>query len=180
MILKIFLRFVLLGFYSFGGGYVFLPIMENELVEKLGWISKDQFVIALTAGQISPGPVAVAGSFAGFMAGYNYFKSVPMAILCSFMAWAGTNVATIVCMGTIMKIYKKIEGSPVTCYIRHFVMPVVVGLIFYLAVKMGVSYMVTWHQVVIAIVAFILAYNRKIDYAFIVIGGGLIGYFFLK
>ncbi|MCD4782279.1 MAG: chromate transporter [Candidatus Eremiobacteraeota bacterium] len=180
MVLKIFLRFVLLGFYSFGGGYVFLPLMESELVEKLGWITKEQFVIALTAGQISPGPVAVAGSFAGFLAGYNYFKSVPMAILCSFMAWAGTNVATIVCMGAIMKMYKKIEGSPFTGYIRHFIMPVVVGLILYLAVKMGISYMISWPQIVIAVVAFAIAYSRKIDFAFIIIGGGLIGYFFLK
>lgn len=178
--LKIFLTFVTLGFVSFGGGYVFLPLMETELVDKLGWMTSDQFIIALTAGQISPGPVAVAGSFAGFIVGYNKFGTMPAAFLCAFLAWAGTNVSTLVCMGLIMRVYHKIAASPITCYVRQFVMPVVIGLIFYLGVKLGLSSIITPTQAVIAVAAFILAWTKKLDYAFIIIGGGLIGYFFMK
>ena len=178
--LDIFFKFVVMGFCSFGGGYVFLPLMETELVEKLGWLNHEQFIIALTAGQISPGPVAVAGSFAGFLVGYNFYGNFPAAILCSFLAWLGTNVATLVCMPLIMKVYHTLAKSPATCYIRHFVMPSVIGLIFYLALKMGVTSVISPPQAVIAIVAFILASTKKIDYAFIIIGGGLIGYFFMR
>ena len=178
--LEVFLKFVILGFCSFGGGYVFLPLMETELVEKLGWLNHDQFIIALTAGQVSPGPIAVAGSFAGFLVGYNFYGNFPAAILCSFLAWMGTNTSTIVCMPLIMKVYHKLAKSPATCYIRHYLMPSVIGLIFYLALKMGVGSLVSVPQIIIAVVAFILAYTKKIDYAFIIIGGGIVGYLFLK
>lgn len=178
--LSIFLKFVVMGFCSFGGGYVFLPLMETELVEKTGWLNHEQFVIALTAGQISPGPVAVAGSFAGFLVGYNFYGNYPAAIFCSFLAWLGTNMATLICMPIIMKVYHTLAKSPATCYIRHYVMPSVIGLIFYLALKMGVTSLVTFPQVAIAVVAFILADSKKVDYAVIIVGAGVIGYFFMK
>jgi len=178
--LKVFITFVILGFCSFGGGYVFLPLMESQLVEKLGWLNHEQFIIALTAGQVSPGPVAVAGSFAGFMVGYNIYGTYTAAFVCAFLAWFGTNCATLVCMPIVMRVYHKAAKSPATSYIRHFVMPAVIGLIFYLAVKMGVTSLVSFPQILIALVAFFLAWTRKIDYAFIIIGGGLIGYFLLK
>ncbi len=179
MLLRVFLTFVMLGFFSFGGGYTFLPLMEQELVEKLHWLDRGEFLLSLTAGQISPGPIAVAGSFAGFLIGYNQHHTFLSGLLYSTVAWIGTNVATIICMSFIMRIYDKIAHHPAIEYTLQFVMPVVIGLIFYLGVKMGVIGVKSFIQLLIATSAFILAFTKKLDYAFIIIGGGVIGYLFL-
>lgn len=177
--IRFFLCFLMLGFFSFGGGYALLPLMENELVERLKWISPDQFLLALTAGQITPGPVAVAGTFAGFMIGFNFHHSILYACIYATLAWIATNLPTVVCMELIMRGYKKVIDHPVIPFIMQLVMPVVIGLIFCLAIKIGIIGMVSLPQCAIAMVAFILASTRKIDYAFIIISGGIIGYFFL-
>jgi chromate transporter len=169
----------MLGFFSFGGGYSFLPLMQTELVEKQHWLTRDQFILSLTAGQISPGPVAVAGSFAGFIIGYNIHHTYIGGITYAFLAWVGTNTATILCMGIIMKVYKWFASHPVIPYILEFLMPVVIGLIFYLTVKMGSGEFSTLTQVIIAVLSFALALSKKIDYALIIIGGGILGYFLL-
>lgn len=180
MLIRIFTTFIALGFSSFGGGYVLLSMLEHELVEKLGWITKDQFILTLAAAQVSPGPVAIAGVFAGFLTGYNYYHNIPMAIFCSFLAWIGANISVPICMGLLMKLYDRISCSPIMDYICLFLMPIIIGIILYLGAKMGVNSMVTVPQVFIAIVAFILAWSKKVDFAIIIIGGAVIGYLFLR
>jgi chromate transporter len=187
MILRVFLTFVMLGFFSFGGGYAFLPLMQTELVLRQQLLTRNQFVLAITAGQISPGPVAVAGSFAGFLIGYDLYGTFLAGVSFGFIAWVGTNLATIVSMGIVMRVYHRICDHPAVTRILDLVLPVVIGLILYLAADMGAQIQVNIReglvepvpQVVIAIIAFILAYTKKVDYAFIIIGAGLIGYFFL-
>lgn len=179
MILRVLLTFIILGFFSFGGGYTFLPLMESELVEKLNWLTREQFLVSLTAGQITPGPVAVAGTFAGFLVGYNTYHTILAGIGFATVGWIGTNVASVVCMTIVMKVYGWIAAHPVVTFVQQFVMPVVIGLIFYLAVKMGITGMVSYPQLLIALAAFVIAMSRKVDYAFIIIGGGIVGYLFL-
>lgn len=174
------LKFIILGFLSFGGGYTFMSLMEGELVSKTGWLTNDELVLALTAGQITPGPVAVAGSFAGFLIGYKISNNLWQGLLYAFIAWIATNVATVTCMSVIMRFYRKIAGHPAAEFIMKLVMPAVIGLIFYLALKIGLKGMISYPQIGIAAVAFILARYSKIDYVFIIISGGIIGYFFLK
>jgi chromate transport protein ChrA len=135
--------------------------------------------MAVAAGQMSPGPVAVAGSFTGFLVGYNYYHNIPMSILCSFLAWVGTNISTPVCMTIVIKLYRKINDSHLADKISLFVTPVVIGIILYLGVKMGADSINTYQQILIAAIAFTLTWTKKMDIAFIIILSGAAGYFLL-
>jgi chromate transporter len=178
-IIQFFFTFVVLGFFSFGGGYSFLPIMEIELVDKLKWITHQQFILSITVGQVTPGPVMVAGSFAGFLAGYNFFHTIPAGIFFAAIAFLGANLATLTCMGVVMRIYKRVSRHPMMESLPQYIMPVVIGLILNLALKVGINGMTGWPQIVIGITAFALAITKKVDFVYIIIGGGLVGYFFL-
>lgn len=168
-----------LGFFSFGGGYSFLPIMEIELVDKLKWITHQQFIFSITVGQVTPGPVMVAGSFAGFLVGYNFFHTIPAGIFFALLAFIGANVATLACMSLMMRIYKRVSHHPMVESLPQYIMPIVIGLILNMALKVGISSISGWPQITIGIVAFILAITKKVDFVYIIIGGGLVGYFFL-
>ena len=56
---RLFVTFFKLGLFTIGGGYVMIPLIEREVVDKNGWIEKSDFVDLLAIAQSSPGVLAV-------------------------------------------------------------------------------------------------------------------------
>ncbi|KDR93830.1 chromate transporter [Peptoclostridium litorale DSM 5388] len=56
---EIFLIFLKIGFFTFGGGYAMIPIIEDELTIKKNLLSPDEFVDIISIAQSFPGPIAV-------------------------------------------------------------------------------------------------------------------------
>ena len=59
LILTLFLCFFKIGAFTFGGGYAMLSLLENEFVEKKGWLTKDEFLDMIAIAESTPGPVAI-------------------------------------------------------------------------------------------------------------------------
>ncbi len=55
---------------SFGGAYAALGIWRVR-ANALGWLGESRFGDALVVGEATPGPLLLAGSFIGFLAGFN-------------------------------------------------------------------------------------------------------------
>ncbi len=63
----LFFSFSKIGVFTFGGGYAMIPLIEAEVIEKHGWIKKEEFVDLLTIAQSIPGPLALnASAFVGY------------------------------------------------------------------------------------------------------------------
>lgn len=56
---EIFLLFFKIGMFTIGGGYVMVPVMQKEICEKKGWMSKGDFTDMLGVTQAAPGPIAI-------------------------------------------------------------------------------------------------------------------------
>jgi chromate transporter len=56
------------GALSFGGGFVIIPLMQNEAVHVYHWMSSAQFLNAVALGQITPGPVLATVAAVGYAA----------------------------------------------------------------------------------------------------------------
>jgi chromate transporter len=64
---EIFFVFAKMGCVTFGGGYVLLPIIERELIQKRGWTSTEEVLQYYTIAQITPGIIAVnVSTFIGY------------------------------------------------------------------------------------------------------------------
>ena len=63
------LFFLEAGAFTFGSGLAVVPFLHHGLVEQHHWLSERQFLDAVAMGLISPGPVVIMASFAGYLAG---------------------------------------------------------------------------------------------------------------
>jgi chromate transporter len=57
--LQLFLSYLKIGFFGFGGGYAMLSLIQNEIVEQRGWLTATQFADIVAVSQITPGPIAI-------------------------------------------------------------------------------------------------------------------------
>ena len=74
---EFFTIFFKIGMFTIGGGYAMIPLIENEIVNKRQWISKEDFIDLLAISQSAPGVLAVNISiFIGFK-----LKKLPGAIV---------------------------------------------------------------------------------------------------
>ncbi len=61
------LFFLKAGAFTFGSGLAIVPFLHEGLVSDRGWLTEQQFVDAVAMGLISPGPVVIMATFAGYL-----------------------------------------------------------------------------------------------------------------
>ena len=67
---QLFISFLQVGLFSIGGGYAAMPLIQNQVVEKHGWITMGEFTDLITIAEMTPGPMAVnSATFVGIRIG---------------------------------------------------------------------------------------------------------------
>ena len=59
LICSLFITFLKIGAFTFGGGYAMIALLENEFVEKKKWLEKSEFLDMVAVAESTPGPVAI-------------------------------------------------------------------------------------------------------------------------
>jgi chromate transporter len=89
-LLSILLVFLKLGVVVFGSGYVLLAFLQADLVDRLHWLTPNQLLDAVTAGQVTPGPVFATATFLGYLLhGYSGAAVATLAIFLPSFIMAG-------------------------------------------------------------------------------------------
>ena len=66
--LSLFLQFLKYGLLCFGGGYMIIPLLYTDLVEKTSTLTPESYGNLLAVSQMTPGAVSVnTGTYVGFM-----------------------------------------------------------------------------------------------------------------
>ncbi len=67
---QLFLTFLKIGAFTFGGGYAMIALLENEFIEKKKWIDREEFLNMVAVAESTPGPVAVnSATYLGYRVG---------------------------------------------------------------------------------------------------------------
>lgn len=64
--IELFFSFLQIGFFSIGGGYATIPLIQDQIIQFHQWLTLQEFVDIITVSQMTPGPLAVnASTFVG-------------------------------------------------------------------------------------------------------------------
>ena len=65
--LQLFVSYLKIGFFGFGGGYAMLSLIQNEVVVQNAWMSNAEFADIVAVSQMTPGPIAInSATYVGY------------------------------------------------------------------------------------------------------------------
>lgn len=129
--IQLFLSFLQIGAFSFGGGYAAMPLIQNQVVDLHGWLTMNEFTDLVTISQMTPGPIAVnSATFVGIqIAG-------PLG---AFVATAGCILPSCIFVTALSYIYMKYRKMSLLQGILGALRPAVVALIAIAGVTILIS-----------------------------------------
>ncbi len=166
LLLQIFVVFAGMSLMLFGGGYVFIPLIQEIVVNGHGWVTHQEFVDAIAMGQITPGPILVSAAFIGLkVAG---LAGAVVAIIGIYLPSALLMVGSTHMLG-------RIKRSLVIKAALRGVRPAVIGMIVAAAYTVGWTAPHHWVSVMILIASLIALMRLKIDVVWVIPTSGLVG-----
>ena len=173
--LTLFKTFMKIGIVTFGGGYAMIPIIENEVLDKNKWMTKEEFLDAIAVTQTCPGALAINMSS---LLGYKLEKT-PGAIICTL----GASLPSFLIILAIAMFFHQFEDNKVVAAIFAGIRPAVVALIaiptFSLAKSANISLANCWIPVFSAMLIWLLGVNPIWIVIAAAVGGYIYGKFIL-
>jgi len=165
-LVSLMLAFLKLGVVVFGSGYVLLAFLKADLVDRLHWITEPQLLDAITAGQVTPGPLFATATFLGYLIhGWTGAAIATMAIfLPSFFMAAAVGVLA----GRIRK------SKPAAAFLDG-VNAAAVALMADVAISLGKATLVDTWTWALALVSLVLLVRLKMNATWLILGGAAIG-----
>jgi len=151
----------------FGGGYVFIPAIENSVVHVHHWLSSTQFSNAIAVSQITPGPVSISAAFVGWkVAGLRG----------ALIATAGIFFPPAILMVVAQQFVAKIKGSPPVEAVFLGVRPAVIGMIAASVWVIGKGAPMDWQSAAIFVLVLGITLWREVDGALLMLLAGMLGW----
>ena len=121
MLIKLFISFLKIGLFSFGGGYAALALIQQEVVVENGWLAVGEFNDLITISQMTPGPIALnSATFVGQrVAGFPG----------SLAATIGCILPSAIIVGALSYFYKKYKDLDLMTDVLKFLRPAIVVMI---------------------------------------------------
>ena len=170
---KIFLVFLKVGAVLFGSGYVLIAYLNDELVDKLGWLTEAELLDAIAIGQFTPGPVLSTSTFVGYQIG-GFSGAIAATI--------GMFLPSFLFVWLLNPIVPKLRKSKIAAYFLNGVNVGAVAIMLLVLVEMTIEVtfpesIFDWKACLIATASIVTALTyKKISSVWIVLGGMLSGY----
>ena len=174
--LQLFLSFLQVGMFSFGGGYAAMPLIQGQVVTQHQWLSMTEFTDLITISQMTPGPIAVnSATFVGIRV-----AGIPGAVV----ATLGCILPSCVIVTILARLYLKYRSMDYLQGVLRSLRPAVVAMI----AGAGISILITafwgaaniirladtnWRMVIIFVLCLILLRKCKLNPIFVMVLAGI-------
>lgn len=161
------LFFLKIGSVMYGSGYVLVAFLQGGLVEELGWLSQQQLLDAIAAGQLTPGPLLSTATFVGYL-----LRGLPGAALATIAVF----LPSFVFVAALSRILPRFRRSPWAAAFLDAINICSIGLMAAVSIELGLATLSSWPAVGIALLAAVAALRWKVGSAWLVLGGAIAGW----
>lgn len=163
---SLFLTFLKIGAFTFGGGYAMVPIIENELVEKKKLLTSEEFIDYLSVAQSYPGVLAVNISV---LLGYRLY-----GVLGAALSVLASILPAFVIVLILSYFYFQNRSSNLLEAFFFGVAPVVISLLLYTFITMVQKMPKTTRNILLLVISFVAVGILEISPLYILVGGGIL------
>ena len=177
--LKLFISFLKIGAFSFGGGYAAMPIIQSEVVDANHWLTIAEFNDLITISQMTPGPIAInSATFVGIR-----IAGIKGAIV----ATLGCIMPSFILVTLIAQVYMKYKKLRMLQSILSILRPAIVSMIAISGIKIlqsafGLNEPVIenlkLHMLAIFIICMVLLIKYNKNPIFVMVLAGLLNLFY--
>ena len=122
--------FLMIGLFSFGGGYGMLSVIQGEVVTRHAWLTAAEFTDIVAVSQMTPGPIGInSATYVGYTAVFNATGNEALAVLGSLTASFAVMLPSIVLMLIVSRFFMKYSKHKNVENVFSLLRPAVVGLI---------------------------------------------------
>ena len=172
----LFLVFLKIGLFTFGGGYAMIPIIQNEVSNKRKWIPTEEINQIITISESTPGPLAInAATYVGYKVA-GFFGSL--------FATLGLIIPSFVIIFLISLFFDKFLSIKIIANAFKGIKAAVAFLILlggftlFKTMKKNLFSKIILILVYTAVIVLSLVFHTSISSIYFIIGGGLIGLIF--
>ena len=166
---KLFFSTLYLSTFTFGGGYVIVPLMRKKFVETLGWIDEEEMLDLIAIAQSAPGPIAVNSSI---IIGYR-LAGIPGALVTTF----GTVLPPMVILSVISQFYTAFRDNVVVSLVLKGmgigVAAVIVDVVYTMAKGVIKTKDALW--IIVMCAALVVALFTSLNVVFVILACGVVG-----
>ena len=163
---RLFLTFLKIGAVLYGGGYVILAFLQNDFVDRLGWLSQQQLIDAVSVGQVTPGPVFTTATFIGYV-----LEGVPGALLATLAIF----LPSFIFVAVSHRYIQRMRSSKWFSGLLDGVNAAAVGLMAGVTALLAREAIVDALTVSVAVGALLLLWVGRVNSAWLILAGGAIG-----
>lgn len=191
---QLFYTFLIIGAFTFGGGYSMIALIQNEVVVRHGWISTQEFTDLLAVSQMTPGPVGInTATYCGYTAVINQGYPAWAAVCGSLVASLSVIIVPVALVMLVSGWLLRHRDNPRVASVMRFLRLAVVGLIAAAALQLfvdtfdvdtlihGQENLSTYHLInfsipfVIFLSVFILSVRRRASPIILILASGVVG-----
>lgn len=181
--LRLFLIFLKIGIFSFGGGLATIALIQNEVVEKQGWLSAQEFTDIVATSQITPGPVGInTATYTGYTAIVNAGYSEGLGIVGALLASFAVILIPVFLMLVVSRLLLKHKDNRVVTDVMSLLRLAIVGLIAAAALLLatpetfGNASPQLWISIAIFAIVFLASLKFKASPILLILLSGVVGF----
>jgi chromate transporter len=166
LLVKLAVTFGGMSLLLFGGGYVFIPLIQRIVVDNYAWVTRQEFIDAIALGQVTPGPILISAAFIGYKV-----AGLAGATVATVSIFTPPALLMLLCTRFLDRIKR---SGGITAGLRG-IRPAVIGMIAAAGVTVARTAPFTWTSAVIFGAAFVALFRFKVETAWIIPAAGIAG-----
>ncbi|GGE46302.1 chromate efflux transporter [Actibacterium pelagium] len=169
---QLFSLFAGMSLMLFGGGYIFIPMVQEAVVGAQGWLGPDEFAASIALGQVTPGPILISATFVGYKV-----AGIAGAIVATIAIFLPPATLIVLAANQLERIshhaYYKAAQSGIRAVVCGMIMAAAVSLLRSIDFSGGLEE--AWPQLAIFGVSLIALAGFKRDEVWVILAAGLVG-----